>query len=98
MSSPDRTDVPPVTPLTEVAYITLRLHDNGAMSIEGNIGDVRTAVGMLDSARAAVSAKLGKPTILEPHGAGIVVPQRDVPVTPNTDIYPLIAVGDRRRQ
>ena len=82
-------------PQTEVAYLTLRLHDDGAMSVEGNVGDVHLALGMLDGARAAVSNRLGTPSILEPHGAGLVVPSRDVPVSPNERVYPLIAVGDR---
>jgi hypothetical protein len=82
-------------PSSEVAYITLRLYDDGAMAIEGNIGDVKLATGMLDAARASVGARLGRPSILEPHGAGLVIPSRDVPLSPNEGIYPLIAVGDR---
>lgn len=81
--------------VTEVAYLTLSLHDDGAMSVEGNVGDVHLALGMLDSARAAVSSRLGRPSILEPHGAGLTIPSRDVPVSPNERVYPLIAVGDR---
>ena len=84
------------SPAAEVAFITLRLYDNGAMAVEGNIGDVKLALGMLDGARAAVSNRLGRPSILEPHGAGLVVPSRDVPVSPNEAIYPLVAVGDRQ--
>lgn len=81
-------------PPTEVAFITLRLHDNGAMSIEGNVGDVKLAKGMLESARAAIERQFGKPRILEPAGAGIVVPSRDV-VAPVNPVYPLVARGDR---
>lgn len=80
-----------------VAKITLSLHDNGAMSIEGNIGDVNLAVGMLDAARESVKSRLGRPSILEPHGAGLVVPSYDVPLKPNENIYPLIASGDMPR-
>jgi hypothetical protein len=72
-----------------VAQITLVLMDDGSMGIEGNIGDVRVALGMIDGAREAIARQLGKPTILEPHGAGLVVPNCDVPVTPNEAIYPL---------
>lgn len=79
---------------TVVAALTLKLHDNGAMSIEGNVGDVKLAVGMIDAAREAVSHRFGKPSILEPHGAGLVIPSRDVPLSPNEAIYPLIANGD----
>lgn len=74
-----------------VASIRLDLYDDGAMSIGGNIGDVKLALGMIDSAREAVRSKLGKPNMFEPHGAGLVVPNYDVPVTPNERIYPLKA-------
>lgn len=72
-----------------VAQITLTLMDTGAMSIEGNVGDVHLALGMLDAAKAAVGNRLGKPSILEPHGAGLVVPNREVKVNPNERTYPL---------
>lgn len=72
-----------------VAQITLTLMDNGAMSIEGNVGDVHLALGMLDAAKAAVGNRLGRPSILEPHGAGLVVPNREVQVNPNERNYPL---------
>ena len=55
--------------LSEIARINLVLHDNGAMSIEGNVGDVRMALKMIDAAREAVSARLGRPSLIEPHGA-----------------------------
>jgi hypothetical protein len=79
----------------EVAYLHLRLFDNGAMGIEGNVGDVKLALGMIDAAREAIANRLGKPSILEPQGAGLVVPNYDVPVTPNETVYPLVAKGDR---
>jgi hypothetical protein len=79
-----------------VATITLALHDNGALSIEGNVGDVKCALGMLDSAREAVSHRLGRPSILEPHGAGLIVPHLDVVAPQNHAIYPTIPAGDRR--
>lgn len=82
--------------MAEVAYLRLTLLDDGNMDIEGNIGDVRLALSMLDSAREAVKRRLGRPSILEPHGAGLVVPHADVQARPNEAIYPLIAVGDRR--
>ncbi len=76
-----------------VASITLELLDNGSMSISGNVGDVRLALGMIDSAREAVGHRLGRKSILEPHGAGLVIPNRDVPVNPNERIYPLGQTG-----
>lgn len=72
-----------------VAFITLSLHDGGAMSVEGNIGDVKLAIGMLEAALNSVRNRLGKPTILEPHGAGLVVPNREVLVNPNERTFPL---------
>ena len=88
-----QTTVPTVP--TVVAEITLHLHDNGAMSIQGNVGDVRLALGMIDSARDAISHRLGRPSILEPHGAGLALPSRDVIAPANERVYPLVAVGDR---
>lgn len=78
-----------------VAFLHLDLHDDGAMSITGNIGDVKLALGMLDSARGSIQSQFGKPRILEPHGAGIEIPNCDVDVKPNERIYPLVANGDR---
>lgn len=78
-----------------VATLVLELHDNGAMSITGNIGDVRMALGMIDSAREAISRKLGKPTILEPHGAGLEIPAIDASPR-HSPVYPVIPEGDRR--
>lgn len=77
-----------------VAFIVLELHDTGAMSIGGNIGDLKLATGMLDSAREAIVRKLGKPTILEPHGAGLEIPAIDV-VAPHSPLYPVMPEGDR---
>lgn len=88
-----------VSPVTKapsvVANITLLLHDNGAMSIEGNVGDVNLALGMMDSAREVISHRLGRPSLLEPHGAGLVLPNKDVLAAPNERVYPLVANGDR---
>lgn len=78
-----------------VAFLHLSLHDNGAMSISGNLGDFHLAIGMLDSAKEAVSKRLGKPSTLEPHGVGLLIPHIDV-VAPSNPIYPLVAVGDRK--
>lgn len=72
-----------------VAQLTLTLMDDGSMSIEGNVGDVHLALGMLDAAKAAVGNRLGRPSILEPHGAGLTVPNREVLVNPNERIYKL---------
>jgi len=87
MTSPKPNDI--------VADIRISLYTNGSMAISGNVGDVHLAVGMIDSAREAVMHRLGKPSILEPHGAGLVVPSYDV-VAPQNHVYPLVALGDRK--
>lgn len=85
-----------IQPEQIVATITLCLADTGALKIEGNIGDVKLALGMIDAAREAVARQLGKPRILEPYGAGLAIPECDARVSPNERIYPLIANGDRK--
>lgn len=80
---------------SEVAFIRLTLHDDGGMSIGGNVADVHLALGMLDSARDAVSHQIGKPNTLEPHGAGLALPSKYVTAKQNP-VYPLEAVGDRK--
>jgi hypothetical protein len=37
-----------------VRFLNLRLHEDGALSIEGNVGDWRTCREMLDGAHAAL--------------------------------------------
>lgn len=69
-----------------VAELSLRLHDDGALEIAGNIADKRLAQSMLDAARAAIVA--------QPEGRGLVVPARDVCASQDAR-YPLVAVGDR---
>lgn len=81
--------------LREVARIELVLMDDGSMSITGNVGDVKLALGMIDSARQSISHRFGRPSILEPHGAGLEIPNKDVLAPANETVYPLIAVGDR---
>lgn len=78
-----------------VAHILIKLHDNGAMSVEGNIGDLRMALAMLDGAKDALSSKLGKPTTLEPHGAGLVLPPSYTnAIKPNETVFPVQAEAD----
>lgn len=40
-----------------IASIKLELHDDGAMSIEGNVGEYRLCRNMLDSAHEALKAR-----------------------------------------
>jgi len=73
----------------EIADITIVLLDDGSIGISGNVGDVKLALGMMDSAREAISHRLGRPSLLEPHGAGLALPNYDVQAAPNEKIYPL---------
>lgn len=67
-----------------VAWITLRLHDNGAMSVSGTIGDRAFARHLLAQAIDALPLS----SVTE---GGIVVPNRDV----TAQAYPgLKPVGD----
>jgi hypothetical protein len=77
------------TPLDRIAYIAISLYGAGAMSISGNIGDKRLALQMLDHARDTIRGQLEQ----HPH-SGLLVPPRDVEVTPSP-IYPaLVEAGD----
>lgn len=62
----------PAQPLDVVAWITVRVHANGALSVAGTIGDPRLARRMLDHARDAIVRQVPED--------GIVVPNRDVDV------------------
>lgn len=76
-----------------VASIRIDLHDTGAMSIQGNIGDVRLALQMLDAARESVAARMGRPSLIEPWGAGLDVPAVGVGAAPSP-LYPVEPLGD----
>jgi hypothetical protein len=73
----------------EVAFIHLTLYGNGAMSVSGNIGDKKLALGMLDSARDVVNSQS------RPEDKPILVPSRDV-VAPQHPNYPTKALGDMK--
>ena len=75
-------------PLDVVAKITISLHSGGAMSISGNIGDVKLALGMIDHARDAVKHQMRD-------REEIVVPNRDVAVYQAPE-FPTCAFGDMR--
>lgn len=71
-----------------VATIVLHLYAGGQMSIEGNVGDVKLALGMIDGARAAISAKLTPEK-------GIIVPNYDVPIVHDPQ-FPVLPAGDKK--
>ena len=66
--------VPP-QPLDTVAWVTVRLHTNGMVSTQGTIGDKAMALHLLDQAKDAVRGSL--------RTEGIVIPGRDVSVSPS---------------
>lgn len=69
-----------------IAYIALSLYGNGAMSISGNIGDLKLAIQMLDNARAALNSQWASK-----RNPSILIPGRDVNISPT---LPLIPHGD----
>lgn len=72
----------PTKQLSTVAWIRVSLHANGALSVEGHIGDKKLACAMLDHAKDAVKT----------HGtqSQIILPNRDVDMEPS---IPLRDVG-----
>ncbi len=74
--------------LSVVASISIKLHDNGGLSVSGNIGDVKLALQMLDAARDSVKNQLKQ-------RSEIVVPNRDVEATQDSR-YPTKPLGDMR--
>lgn len=67
-----------------VAWLTVRLHDNGAMSVSGTIGDRAFARQLLEHAKDALPLS----SVTE---GGIIIPNRDVAA----EAYPgLRPVGD----
>lgn len=68
-------DQPPPKPDDCVAWITVRLHAHGAMSIQGTIGDKKLAHQLLDHARDAITRQV-------PDEHALVVPNRDVAIVP----------------
>ena len=63
------TTVPP-QPDDVVAWVTVRHHATGAISVSGTIGDPRYARTLLDHAKDAIGRQVRE--------SGIVVPSRDV--------------------
>jgi hypothetical protein len=64
-----------------VARLILDLHDDGSLSISGNIGDKALALGILDSARGAVEGLRPSP---------LLVPNRDVIAPPTLPLGPVV--------
>ena len=77
------------TPLDRIAYIAVSLYGGGAMSISGNIGDKQLALQMLDHARDTIRGQMER----HPY-SGLLVPPRDVTVTPDPHYPALVEAGD----
>lgn len=69
-----------------VAFVTVRLHANGAMSTQGHVGDKAFAIALLTNAIDAIRANVKDPT-------EIVVPSRDVEA-PQSEAFPSRERGD----
>lgn len=67
-----------------VAYLTIRLHAPGTISVQGHIGDKRLALQLLEHAKDAIRNQF-------PDDKEIIVPSRDVDVQPT---IPLREMGD----
>lgn len=76
------TFVPP-KPDDTVAWLTIRMRANGALSIEGHLADKRFALQLLDHARDAITSQL--------RDGPIAIPPRDVALS---TALPLREVGD----
>lgn len=72
--------VPP-QPEDVIAWITVRCHLNGTVSISGTIGDASFAKQLLDHAKDAIGRQI--PT------GGLVIPNRDVEVKPSDGLKEL---------
>lgn len=66
-----------------IAFLTLRLHANGTMTLNGHVADHALMLQMLDHARDTIKRQI-------PSG-GIIIPSRDVDVAPS---IPLKEFGD----
>jgi hypothetical protein len=75
----------PAHALDAVAWVTVRLHQNGALSTQGTIGDPAMAIHMLEQAIDAIRREVVK------KDRAIVIPGRDVDVMPS---IPTRDIGD----
>lgn len=71
-----------------VAWVTVRQHSTGAISIQGTIGDPGFAISLLEHAIDAIRNQI------RPKGE-LFIPTRDVDAVPNPKLTP---VGDMRPQ
>lgn len=79
----------PEQPLDVVAFVTVRLHQNGTVSTQGTIGDKAMALRLLDVARDAISGQISD--------SPIVVPGRDVGCMPSLPTRDLGSMATHER-
>lgn len=72
--------VPP-QPEDVVAWVTVRCHASGTVSVQGTIGDPVFAKKLLDHARDAITRQVPE--------KGLVIPGRDVDLAPNQGLREL---------
>ena len=75
-------------PKDAIARVTITKYADGSLSIDGNIGDKRLALKLLEHALDAVRAQ-----VRPEDDKQIVLPNRDV-VVPHHDNYPVNPLGD----
>lgn len=73
-------------PMDAIANISITLYGNGEMSISGNIGDVKLALGMLAHATDTVRGQYTKRET-------VIVPNYDVQIDP---VLPLTQYADAK--
>jgi len=78
----------PLDDLDCVAFVSIKLHTNGGLSISGNIGDTKLALQMIDGARDAVKNRIKNRN-------EIVIPNRDVE-TEQHPTFPTLPRGDMK--
>ncbi len=81
--------VVPPQPDDVVAWVTVRCHANGTVSVQGTIGDSVFVKRLLDHARDAVTRQVPE--------KGLVIPGRDVDLHPDPRLKELGDLGVHER-
>lgn len=72
-----------------VAFITVRLHAGGAVSVQGHLGDAAFAQRLLDHAKDAIGRQFPK--------GRLVIPGRDVDVSTDVPLREFGTMGKHER-
>lgn len=78
-------------PLDAIAYIHINLFGGGEMSVSGNIGDKRLALGMLNNAIDVIKTKRqyrGVNGVMVPYQDVVVEAEPTIPLTPYGEMSP----------